>query len=290
MKLHLPAIAENLSIIESSLNHNLVIIPGHTEFPLADFLSIDLNKLRSMSSITQTRVLFEEGSPFVAGSVKKEEGAAASSFLRIDLATFGEFVNSDTGISYGGHDIHNDLMVILDENGLQKNIFGDTDKSFAEESINDISNRYGEVIYEYYNANNINAKSWADLTSSQKKVVMNQLMQCLDKASSPDANGMCSTKDPKIMSKEGCGYKNKDRWALYNRAGKIAEAIHNSLVVSQGYITHSYYLNRAKGRINMDGKKILSGMKFKSNKKNTGTPCRPESNFSSNTIPITRDI
>lgn len=283
IKIHIPAIVENLSIMEAAAKGYYVIIPSVADFPLADFIAIDKNKLKSFDSIDQYRILFEEDNPFIAGSVKKDKGGAASSFHRISLTAFKPYKNKFRTLSSAN--IYNDLMTIAGENGLMRQIFNSDNASYSESLLDSLLySHYDQLIYEYYTSSDETSPSWSSMSESEQRIALTKIKDCMGKASDP-INGKCNRSYPEHMSKGGCGHENKDRWVLYNIAGKVMEAIYNSTAKNQGFITHSYWLK--KGRVVMDGKKVLSGMKFKARAgQSDGWPCTSTSNFPSSTFPI----
>ncbi len=283
LKYHIPTIVENLSIMEAAAKGYYVIIPNVADFPLADFIAIDKNKLKAFDSIDQYRILFEEDNPFIANSVKKDKGGAASSFHRISLTAFKPYKNKFRTLSSAN--IYNDLMTIADENGLMRQIFNSENTSYAESLLDSLLySHYNQLIYEYYTTSDETSPAWNSLSESEQRIALTKIKDCMGKASDP-INGKCNRSYPEHMSKGGCGHENKDRWVLYNIAGKVMEAIYNSTAKKQGFITHSYWLK--KGRVVMDGKNVLSGMKFKARAgQSDGWPCTSTSNFPSSTFPI----
>jgi len=287
VKMHIPAIVENLSIIEAAAKGYIVIIPKSTEFPLADFIALDKNKISSFDSIDQVRVLYDEGNPFVTASVKKGLGAASASKDKINLTVYKSFYDSNRNITRTSDEIRNTLVTLAGDGRFKNQIFGDKDDyHFAKTQVDRMMDNYGELIYNHYTADNTLLPAWDSMNAVEQKTALANLRQCFSLGKTIE-KGKCDTTLPAYLkSKGGCGYYNRDRWELYNTTGRIIEALYNMTAQKQAYSTHSYWPNK-KGRIVMDGKKKLSGMRFQPNGyKTKKEPCTPQQNFPTHTVPI----
>ena len=239
----------------SELNKgNEVYMPAKSNYPLGDIISISPEKVDwekdSPEEIQRKIQLINHA--VEARSIKKGAGGASASGVKTDQSEFKDVTNKK-GQKISGKELKGDLSDLSDKTKLYSEIY-DGDSSKAEESINELSEKYDFDLDD------------PKLKARREKSVESALNNIKN-------SGKCDDIDEKAVKKKLENYYN---------LGNMYESLYNDNVTEQLFVNEQYKYTKTNGlEVNRtDGISKMAKLKFQFSAGGWSCDGRP-----SNTIP-----